>query len=157
MGGLLLKPVIFVMGGVRAEGERKRSGRHTTRRRSRLGKNVALEFNVIEKTVVAEPAQWRAARRFVKNSNQRLKNYYVATKLGHVALKSMIPALRNFREKAMHEAAYGAPGRPGGNATHKEWQVLVELTWADLGDDARSMLLSLYAEDLPPSFFKRAP
>jgi hypothetical protein len=145
-----LKPLVFVMGGVRLHGKckRAREQKTKTRRRSRLSGSPAMEVNYFEQNMVAEPAQWRAARRFIKNSNIVLSRYYVKTPLGHIALRSSVPALRKFRERAMTYAISQH------NAIHRDWQVLVELTWSDLGDDARSTLLTLMAEDLPPSFFE---
>lgn len=145
---MTLRPLVFVVGGIRINGKQQRRSRQNTRRRSRLGRNAALEMNVVDQTVIVEPDQWRAARRFVKNSNTVLSQYYVRTAIGHVALKSTVPALRKFRERAMAEAVAKH------NSLHRDWQVLVELTWADLGDDARATLLTLAAEDLPPSFFE---
>lgn len=149
MSAPILRDLVAVLGGVRIDGKRRKKVRQNTRRRSRLGRHVALEMHVHEQTVVAEPEQWRAARRFVKNSNVVLSRYYVRTPFGHVALRSMVPVLHRFRERAMAEAAARH------NSVHREWQVLVELTWADLGDDARSELLTHMAEDLPESFFER--
>jgi hypothetical protein len=154
MAGIALKPLVFVMGGVRihdpgGKQRRRRGQRVRTRRRSRLGGSPAMELNAFDQNMVAEPDQWRAARRFVKNSNDRLSRYYVKTPIGHVALRSSVPALRKFRERAMAHAIAAH------NTVHRDWQVLVELTWTDLGDDARSTLLTLMAEDLPPAFFER--
>lgn len=150
-----LKPLVVVLGSIRLIGTKRLKREKMGRRRSRMGQHDALELNAHERLVIAEPEQWRAGRRFIKTAHARLQEFYVRTPIGNIALKSVVPGLRRFREKAMHEAAHGAPGRPGGNRTHRHWQVLVEgPTWADLTDDSLSLLMTLMAEDLPTAFFE---
>lgn len=136
-----LKPLIVILGGVRAVGKPK-VRRHNPRRRSRK----ALEFHTHEKLVIHNPDQWRAAKRFVKNANTSLSPYTHNTPFGRVALAVHTSALQEFREAALLEAA-------NHNRSYREWQVVVELTWSPLSDDAKCQLLTLCSDELPEAFF----
>lgn len=148
-----LKPLIVVLGGVRMTGVKVQTGattyRQRTKRRSRRGGESALEFHTHERRIIQDADAWRDANRFVKNANSSLKEYTVRTPLGRIAVATMKPYLSRFREECYQAATEHNP-------KNSDWQIRVELSWADLGADAISQLLTLMAEDLPPSFWEQS-
>jgi hypothetical protein len=144
-----LKPLLVVLGGIREVpiGEAKREERRYGSSRSHHASgHETIETRVRGRTIRMHPEQWKAAHRFVKNSNRMLQKLTYSTTLGRITLVSRKPQILQFREAALLESAEH-------NTLHKHWHVVVELTPQELGKDACNQLLTIYGGELPDLFF----
>jgi len=88
----------------------------------------------------------KACRRFIKNTYARLNRVWISTPLGHVTVGSLEEDLHEFREELYEQAVVL-------NRKNKYWQILVELAWTRLDEDAESTLLAL-VEKMPEEFWE---
>lgn len=106
----------------------------------------SVETIVKKQRTTLHVGEWRAARRVVTNALRAISPLWHTTPLGHIALVEDEPTLQQLREICFAEAIEH-------NLANKNWQVLVELSWTPLGEDARNMLLTLVGDDLPDRFW----
>jgi len=112
-----LKPLLVLLGGVRASGP--------------AGK---------------WKEEWRACRRFIKNTYKRLEKVCFSTPIGNVTLAEIEHELHEFREELYEFAIVH-------NRKNPHWRILVELAWTKLDEDAVSTLLAI-VEELPEEFWE---
>lgn len=137
---------MVVLGGVRMTGPQEYGKRYQTRPARRRTPNIK-QARIRQDHKIHYPEQWKAAKSFVKNACVSLGEVYCVTPIGHVALAEKESDLYAFRERCLTTAAIH-------NSRHRYWQVLVELSWADLGPEALSTLVMLSGEALPEEFWK---
>lgn len=140
-----LKPLLVILGGIREIGPSERDEKHSSRRRTRVGMDAAVEVNVQHRLKIRYPEEKKACRRFIKNVYGRLGKVWVSTPLGHITVAEIEEELHEFREELYEYAALH-------NRKNEHWRILVELAWTRLDEDATSTLLAL-VEELPEEFW----
>lgn len=146
---LKLKPLIVILGSLREvplSGVKQEDRKFRSKKNTKKYGETATETKIKSTQIRLYAKEWRAARRLVKNSHMILqKQLGYSTPLGRIAPTSKIKDLIEFREYALAEAAKH-------NKENRHWQVTVELTWAELSEDAISQLLTITGGELPDAF-----
>lgn len=143
-----LHPLLVVLGGVRIIGQQEFSKRQKPRRRTRDAAGAAgLELSVHQKQHIRFYDDWLEAKRFLRNAYRILSDIYYVTPLGHIALASRRDDLLEAYELLLSKAV-------SHNVEFPHWQVLMELSWTDLGPEGVSALLTYSAEKLPAVFWR---
>lgn len=143
----ILKPILVVLGSpARENGFKETKTRFRSKRPTIRGGAESVSTIVKKERVTMHIEEWRAARRIVTNALRLISSVWHTTPLGHIALESDEKTLSDIREICFAEAIEH-------NRVNRHWQVLVELCWSPVGDDARNMLLTLTGDDLPERFW----
>lgn len=142
-----LKPLLVILGGVREIGATEYSKRHGSKQIKSHGNKIIVDMHVRQQKKIKDMYTWRATRRFIVNSQNALKSVAYKTPIGLICLKSEKPSLHALREQMLLEVVEL-------NKENRNIQVIVELTWTDLTDDAISMLqTTVPSSKLPKKFF----
>lgn len=105
-----------------------------------------MEVNVQHRIKIRHPDEKKACRRFIKTAYSRLGRIWVSTPIGHITISDLEEELHEFREELYEYAVIH-------NRKNQNWQILVELAWTKLDEDATCTLLAL-VKDLPEEFWR---
>lgn len=144
-----LRPILIIMGGVRLIGGVKYEKRHRSKDIRSTGKKMkAMDIYVRQRQLIEDKESWKAARRFIVNTQKGLHKIAHRIPWGLIVLESDEPKLYEFRESIDEELALlNSENSPA-------CQVADELSWTLLGKEAQSRLLTLVGDRLPSKFWQ---
>lgn len=144
-----LKPLLAVFGGPRMEGPQELETRFRSKEKPKLrkyGSAEGLTRRVHKLHRIHHAEEWRAAKRFLRNGFTMLGHIWIECIFGfHLALQEEEDDLFNAREMLYAlEVEH--------NTANPHWQVITELIWTPLSDEAISTLRTKIA-DFPERFW----